>query len=482
MTLDIDAKRRSVTSGDYTDDPRASVNLFQFVYPGAYPGYTELYPWWSRSRDFQLRQTIHRESMWGSAIFKAITKRAALGWDVKDEQKSDIRINRAQGLYLRANLGKGWIHFLEQHLQDFLLTDNGAFVEVIRTSSARGGRIIGLAHLDSCRCTRTQDPSRPVLYRDRAGQEHILKDYQVLMFSDMPDASETYHGVGHCAAGRAYPTISKLAALEQFYHEKFTGDGALGLTLISGISDRSFEAAVKTGDENAKQRGVVYYKNKIVIPVPNKEGFEVAEIPLKSTPDNFNTKEERDNAYLIYANAIGVAVQDIQPLSGQGLGTGTQTTILDEAAEGQGLAAWNKQWEQMNNEHVLPAATTFVFTNPNDMRDQRAKAEVAKMRADERSVRIGSGEINVEEARQLALDAGDLTREMQPDRTSGGTLSDTEKPIEEGEDATMPTDDMDEDTATEATGVATKADDDLDRLIGGVWGEALAIAKEMVRQ
>lgn len=482
MTLDTDALRRSVTADDYTKDPRASVNLFQFVYPGAYPGYTELSPWWSRNRDFQLRQTVHREAMWASAVFKAITKRAALGFDITDEQKSDIRVRRAQELYLLADLGKGWVYFLQRHLRDFLLTDNGAFVEIVRSGSVRGSRIIGLVHLDSCRCTRTQDPRRPVLYRDRAGHEHILKDYQVLTFADMPDAGETYNGVGFCAASRAYPTISKMAALEQYYHEKFTGDGALGLTLVSGISDRSFEAAVKTGDEANRQRGVVYYKNKIVIPVPNKEGFEVAEIPLKSTPDNFNPKEERDNAYLIYANAIGVAVQDIQPLSGQGLNGGTQTVILDEAAEGQGLAAWNKQWEQMNNEYILPIATTFIFTNTHDLRDQKAKAEVSGMRATERASRIASGEIAIEEARQLALDAGDLPREMQPDRTAGGTLSDTEKPIEEDQDAAMPDDNLGADPTTEDAAVVQKADDDLDRLIGGNWSEALSLAKEMVRQ
>lgn len=482
MTLDTDALRRSVTAGDYTDDPRASVNLLQFVYPGAYPGYTTLSPWWSRNRDFQLRQTVHQESMWASAIFKAITKRAALGFDITDEQKSNIRVRRAQELYLLADLGKGWVHFLQRHLRDFLLTDNGAFVEIVRSGAARGSRIIGLVHLDSCRCTRTQDPRRPVLYRDRIGREHIMKDYQVLTFADMPDAGETYNGVGFCAASRAYPTISKMAALEQYYHEKFTGDGALGLTLVSGISAKSFESAVATGDEEVRRAGVVYYKNKIVIPVMNKEGFEVAEIPLKSTPDNFNSKEERDNAYLIYANAIGTSVQDIQPLSGQGLGTGTQSVILDEASEGQGLAAWNKQWEQSNNEYILPTATTFVFTNTHDLRDQKAKAEVAKMRADERNIRIMSGELSIEEARQIALDAGDLPREMQPDRTAGGTLSDTEKPIEEDQDATMPDDDLGEDPAAEGADVVQKADDDLDRLIGGNWQTALWLAKEMVRQ
>ena len=54
---------------------------------------------------------------------------------------------------------RGWVPFLNMHLRDYLLTDNGAFVEVVRASAASGSRIIGPAHLDSARCTRTADPT-----------------------------------------------------------------------------------------------------------------------------------------------------------------------------------------------------------------------------------------------------------------------------------------------------------------------------------
>ena len=68
------------------------------------------------------------------------------------------------------------------HLRDYLLTDNGAFVEVVRASAASGSRIIGLAHLDSARCTRTADPDVPILYRDRLGKIHEMRWWQVLTF------------------------------------------------------------------------------------------------------------------------------------------------------------------------------------------------------------------------------------------------------------------------------------------------------------
>lgn len=480
MTIDTEVLKKSVTRDDYEDDPRNTPLYFIFPQSIGTRTYTELLPWWSRDRDYQLRNTVHREAMWASAIYKAITKQASLGWDIDDASDSKVRAKRAQSLYLHANLGKGWVSFLFRHLRDFLLTDNGAFVEVVRASSARGSRIMGLVPLDSCRCLRTADPTQPVIYRNREGREHIMRDHQVLMFADMEDSSETYNGVGMCAASRAYPTISKLSAMEQYVFEKMSGDGATELSFVNGISQKSLESALTTADATQKSKGAAYYKGKIIIPIMTDKPPEVANIPLKNVPDGFDAEQERDNGYLIYANAIGVAVQDIQPLSGQGLGTGTQTVILDEAAEGQGLASWRKQWEQMNNEFVLPESTTFIFST-NDIRDQKAKAEVAKIRADERAVRIASGEIGVEEARQLALDAGDLTPEMQPDTTAAGTLSDVEKPLEDAEDASLPDKDMGEGTEAETEEVATKADDDLDSLIGDNWRVAVALAKEMVR-
>lgn len=428
MTTDVEALKRSVTKEDYEDDPFSSPVFFMVPTIVGGVGSAGLRPWWSKERDFQLRNTVHMEDMWASAIFKAISKQVSLGWEIDDTGDSYRKKTRAQQLYLNANLGKGWTNFLFRHLRDFLLTDNGAFIEIIRTSSARGARIIGIVSLDSCRCTRTSDPERPVLYRDRLGKEHVMRDHQVITMSDMEDPSETYNGVGMCAASRAYHTISKLSAMEQYLHEKLTGDGATEISFVNGISDRSLKAALTSADEEQKRRGAVYYKGKILIPIMTDKPPEVATVNIKGVADGFNSKEERDDGYLKYANCIGVALQDIQPLSGQGIGTGMQTVILDEAAEGQGMAAWRKIWEQKNNKDVLPASTTFAWSS-NDLRDQKAKADIAKVRADTRAVRIQSGEITPQEARQIAVDDGDLSKDLQKDSTTSGSLTDSEKPV-----------------------------------------------------
>lgn len=427
-------RRRSVTRDD-TPNARTGGGVLQFIVPSNWAVHIGLPAsapaYWSPMRDFTLQATLDAESMWSSAIAKAITQIASRGWEVSDTNDSALRTKRAQEVLLQADDRAGWVPFLQKHLQNFLLCDNGAFVEVVRATNSMGSKILGLMHLDAMRCTRTGDPHYPVIYRSNTtGKEHVLRDYQVLSFADMPNPGDSYHGVGRCAASRAYKTIHKLAGLELYVDEKVTGSRALAIHFVSGLSSKQLEDAIATADADMKTKGRIAYKGAVIVPVLGDTPVTIATVPLAEIPDGFDAKQERDNAYVIYANAIGVAVQDIQPLSGQGLGTGTQTIVLDEAAKGQGLAAWSKQWEHMVNEHVLPASTTFAWST-NDIRDQKAESEVRKARADTRAVQIESGEITVQEARQLAVDANDLPREfIAKDVTPAGTLQDNEKPLD----------------------------------------------------
>jgi 2'-5' RNA ligase len=87
-----------------------------------------------------------------------------------------------------------------------------------------------------------------------------------------------------------------------------------------------------------------------------------------------------------------------------------------------------KWWEQTVSDRVLPATTELEFTDENDVRDQKQRAEVQKMRADTRAVQIQSGEISPAMSRQLAVDSEDLPREfIADDATAGGQISDDEK-------------------------------------------------------
>lgn len=429
-----DLIRHSVTRADHPQNGVGAAggvwNIMIAPAPTLQVGAPGLPPYWSRARDAMLTTTPLMEGMWAAAIYKAKTKLAALGWEVSDTQESQTRARRAQQLLLHFD-GRRYVPGFSKVVDDFTLTDNGAFVEVVRASKAAGSRILGLMHLDSLRCWRTGDAENPVLYCDMLGREHVLKAHQVLDFVDEPSPRVELRGVGRCAATRAFRTILKLAAVETYFHEKVTGDRNLAIHIISGLQPDQLKDAIATGREENARRGYVYHKGSLVLPVMGDVAPSLITIPLAEIPDGFDIETERKDAYLRYANAIGIPVQDVQPLSGQGLGTGTQTVILAEESEGQGLAAFRKDWEHALNEYVFPESTTFSWSNAHDLRDQKAQAEIEAIRATTRATRINSGEIDPAMARQIAVDAGDLDRELVEDVTDGGQLADDQKPVDE---------------------------------------------------
>ncbi len=446
----------SAIQGTTYPEPTYGGALLQLAIPWlpAAPTYTDLPIYWTWRRDVLLSATMHKEDMWSSAVARTATKFAAHGFTIKDSKDSKLRVANSQKLLKEADGGQGWVTFAEKVIQDLLLCDNGIFMRVrhaddtvvklkgvvVKTmdgdfveadliESSPGAKITGLYHMDSLRCMRTGNLAYPVRYQPPLGPPQLLRWDQVLMYADMPSPRAELYGVGFCAASRAYKTISTIAGLRQLLHEFVTGGGANKLVFVGGIQEQTLRGLISAGLSENQAKGFVYYLSAILGAIPGDSPVTTTEVLLKSLPQGFDPKQILDDAYLIYANAIGVPVQDLQPLSGQGLGTGTQSVILQEQARGIGMAAFLKWWEQTFSDRVLPATTELSFDDEHDLRDQEQRAKVAKLRADERAARIQSGEISPAMARQLAADAGDLPQELlAADATPGGQISDDEKP------------------------------------------------------
>lgn len=404
-----------------------------FGWPGLLAGIkgaTGLPAWGTKERDAILRAAPRINGMWGSVVMKAVTKIASRGYTVSDSEDSQTRLKRATDIL--QSYGPGWVRGIKRGMQDYLQTNFGQVIAIERASNKPGARITGLIHLDSLRCFPTRDPDYPILYNAPSGRWHLLPEWGVIHLSDMTDADALSYGYGQCAADRAWETTLLDTAMQTYFREKVSGSRNLAIHILRGVSETQLRAALQSSEEAREQRGFLLYKGSTIIPILSDTDVELITIPLAEIPDGFEIEPARRDNYLRWANAAGVPVQDVQPLSGQGLGTGTQSVVLDEAAEGQGLASYPAELAEGINAKVLPPSTTFKVAT-NDVRDQKAQAEVAKIRAETRAARIGSGEITPEEARQLALDAGDLPPELAAeDLTPGGQLDSDEKPLPPG--------------------------------------------------
>lgn len=435
MTVLLDRKG-SVTRDDmqHTATP-GGVWLWQVIDPAAgQPAVPSLPAYGSRQRSYMLAGTLDLEDMWASAVYKAISTLAALNFTVKDSEDSERRTERAQGLILDFDGPAEYTSGIAKHLQDFLCTDNGAFVEIEREGRSAGSRAKKLWHLDSLACWRTGNDRYPVSYQDLEGAFHLLRADQVLVFADMPSPRRGLYGLARCAASRAFATIIKLAAVETYFREKITGSRALALHFVSGVTPEQITDALKSADAQQDQRGQVIYKGAITIPVFADQGVSIATVDLASVPDGFDVDLERKDAYNRYAMAIGMPSQEVAPLSTQGLGgTATQAKVLDNASKNQGIAYWRVMWERKHNRLVLPDATTMEF-GVNDLEEQKIKAEVSKIRAETRAAQIAAGELTPAQALNMAVDDGDVPPEFLPqDQTAGAALTDSgeqSKPVE----------------------------------------------------
>ncbi len=418
---------RSVTKGDYQDVAYPGIWHFMMPAGGNLYVYADLPPYGSQARDFALTQTLLMSTMWASAVGIAITKMASQDWLIDSD--IPLRSKKFQELLLAIDNNKGWVPFLSKHLSNYLLTNNGAFIEIIREGKSPTSRIIGLKHLDSLRCIRTGNLEEPVVYQDRRGAYHKLKDHQVFCLSDMPDASETYYGIGHCAAERAWDAIRRVSAVELFMREKITGKRALSLYFINGVKDTQITTAIEQSKRDSESKGLVVYMGAAIIPIVDPEAKPVVgEIPLASLPDGFDRKQELDIALLEFANALGLDPQDLEPLTGQSLGSGAQSVVLAEKAQGKGLVAWRKSWVHSINEFVLPDATSFTWQE-NDLRDKQSQANIFSTVAAAIASLVTTQVINPLEAKQVLVDKELIDKAfIAEDVTPDDTLSDEEKP------------------------------------------------------
>src|SRR3990172_2120719 len=384
-------------------------------------------PYWSVDRDRVLRYTTIKAQMWAQAVGIACAKQASLSFELEAEA-SPLLVKRAQQMMLALD-GTSYTLGVERGVRDYVTTDNGEFWEIVRVSSAAGSRTLGLMHLDSLRCIRTGDDEIPLVYRDLRGRYHELQQHEVIMMADMPSASAELFGVGLCAASRAYGKIVFMDSIDTYFNEKITGRKANEIHLVNNLSEKTLRTGIQSAEAQNTQEGYMVYKNVVVIPVYSENAVTGYKIEVAGVPDGFDHKTERDIANLEFANALGLDLQDLQPLSGQGLGTGAQSHVQAEKSKSKTLSARMKQFAHEINQKFLPDVVTFTFAEI-DLTDEEKKGNISKIHADTRAVQVQSGEITAVEARALAVEADDLPAGMKPviPNAIDDTLSDEEQP------------------------------------------------------
>lgn len=389
----------------------------------------DLDTYWSHQRDFILASTV-QESHWAQAVGIAIMKLTARNWDI-DGNVPFVRKERARtiikGFDYNGNIAKGF--------SDYITRDNGWYIEIVRTHTAAGSRVVGLNYLASSRCWPTGDPEIPVIYWDRLGQWYQLRAHQVIRLVDAPDGNAPL-GPGMCAARRAYNDIREMAAFKRYRLEKATGARPLSIFFVTGVTQQQIQEALMDAREKREAEGIVAYGGAAIVPFIQREGINMVEIPLSRLPDQFDYEKEDRAISAAYARALPlVTMIDLQAMPGNSrVGTASQSQIADDAAINK-EAVLDDFTRKINDQeiwHPLPTGTFFHFSK-NDLADRKREADIATARVNAAAVAVGQIGLNNEKAVQWLVDNDVFPDSWMPKATlDQGTLSDFENVSDSG--------------------------------------------------
>lgn len=407
-----DVERRSVI--EHPDPPTARNPVPSYDYQSQvfWMGQTATdIPLWGRgkSRDNYLRNFALEENLFLSALGIMCSRNAGFSWKIDGPPRT---VNRLQQILDLANLGEGWHDLILKTSIDLYTQDDGAFWEIVRSSNSPSSPVIGINHLDAGRCYHTGAPEVPVIYLDDKGKGHILPWYSVVTFVDMPVAIERFYGKQYSALTRLIQRMEITRNLNILDLERTSGREARAIHMVKGITSQQLTDAINIAKATADGRGFVRYMNPVVVgTIDPKADVGHDTIELASKPLDFDEEVWMKHYILQIAMAFMSDYQEFAPLPGGGLGTGAQSEMLHLKSRGKGPGLFMKLITHAMNFKIFPDNARFAYTE-QDLEAEEMLAKVKAIRAQTRSVRIASGEITPQVARQLANDEGDLPQEM----------------------------------------------------------------------
>jgi hypothetical protein len=388
-----------------------------------------------RDRDNQLAAFWPTEDYFSSALFTMVAQYTSFGFTLKGPKRMTTY---SQSMLNQIEFGGGWEALLEPFLVDLWTSDNGAFIEIVRAdNNDPSSPCVSLNHLDSRRCVRTGRREEPVIYIDTNGNWHTLKWFNVVAMTEFPSPISEACGIGHCALSRLLRTCQTQRDRAIIGQEKASGRFTRQVHLVSGVQTRVIEDAIRTKKLAAEAEGFTYVQPLILGSLDPTARVSKETIDLASMPADYNEAEALHAYIITLAMAFGTDYENFSPLSGRGsMGSGGgQSKVMNMRSRGKGPRLFMQKMQRLFNFHgILPRSVSFEF-GEHDIAEEMEKVELSRSRALEREIRVRSGEITTEVARQIAFDAGDLHERylvmMQEQNSSDDIVATSVDPIDQ---------------------------------------------------
>ncbi len=386
-------------------------------------------PWWSQRRDKELRAFAKNSDHFSGAEWMIGTKLASVPYlvEARDSSvKAHVKLaNQYQAILTdMVQFGQGWEVFWTKFFKDVWECDNGAFGEIIGEGDPNGpikGPSLGLAHLDSTRCSRTSNPEFPIVYQDTTGRRYRFHHTRIVFRSQQPSTAAEMHNVGFCWLSRTINSVQRLIDVAIYNQEKLGSRPLRQIILAKGIDGEIVKEAIDAAGELMDNRGLRRYSQAPILAHPAIKDWDIELRDLASLPDGFDEKTTTDFAMFVIALSGGFPPRWLWPatstgatkadamyshISGSGGGATWHLNMMRDLLSYSGRAS---DIGPLLPPKFLPKELRLVFDYQDDEQD-KLQAEVRSTRAKTRQLDLNAGVVTVRVSREQALASGDITQ------------------------------------------------------------------------
>jgi len=359
----------------------------------------------TRKRDRWLADFWHLEPHLAGMLHSVVSIDANRGWSLVGGRNQVLRYTKvlhnwqvAPGLY-------GWRPGCSAAALSFYTSDLGGVVEVGR--EGKDGPVRGFFHTDPTNCKLTASMEFPLKYYPSRGKSQDWAEGDFMRMASMPSVLESYNGAAFCAVSRALELSKLMVAIFQHDSEELGAKAPRGLLLLQGISEASWDNALKGRELKMEGEGYQYFDAVMVLASEGLESTDAKLVALSNLPANFDLQTWVNLLMYGYALCVGYDPGEFYPVQYGSLGRGTEGEVQHRKATAKGAMNFVLALqEQLQRPDILPEALSFEFEQRDEegeiMEAQKQKAWVDVYTAmREAGSTQGEGAITREEMRIL---------------------------------------------------------------------------------
>lgn len=371
-----------------------------------------------RLREWQLRRYFRHDynTIFPSAISGLSKRLQSMNWKLKGDNEEWVAFY--QDVLWNAEFGAGWDVFISKLVEDYSVLDGGAYVELIGPGNPNepmtSNGVTGISVLDGLRCEPTDDPNYPVIFMDAYGVLHVIPITRVVRMVDTPDSDVMSYGYGQSALSRCIATVQREILMNRYIEQQLDDNPPPGLMLFKNISDQALEEAfIKLDKERETDHGSKWGNVVKLFGAMAEVDIDVQSVNFAQPPEKFDYIEYKNLAVKEIALAVGLDIQDLWELTGNRIGSATQSEVLHEKSKGRAIGRLVKSIERLINQ-ALPEELEFEFEYI-DTAEEEKRATIAQMWAT--TISTIAPTIGEQAARQLLADVIEPVRKVLTDES-----------------------------------------------------------------